>query len=209
MKRGISENVAAPAAIPARVASADDWCILRTSGARTLPLASSLSAAGFDVWTPAETTSRRQPRSKTRVEREGPIMPTFVFARADRLEDLLQLLGQPLNPHPPFSVFRHGGRIPIIHDVEIGNLRDHEERARDRVRRAKRKGYRHEFAQGERVRVPEGSFAGMTGVVQDGDGKFAFVSFGGALRVKIATFLLVADQVETDQLCSSNAAKAA
>ena len=44
------------------------------------------------------------------------------------------------------------------------------------------------------VHVREGSFTGLTGVVKGGDGKFALICFGGSLQVKIATFLLRAEE---------------
>ena len=173
------------------------WCILRTSGPRTLPLAQSLAAAGLDVWTPAQVIKVRRPRSKITRERTNPIMPTFVFARAKHLGELQRLRNLPISPHPGFSIFRHAGTVPIIGDREIGSLRALEaaEAAKhqaglDREQRKGLKKQRHVFPIGERVQVPESSFTGLTGVVQGGDGKFALICFGGSVQLKIATFLL-------------------
>jgi transcription antitermination factor NusG len=172
---------------------AADWCILRTSGGRTLALAKSLGDAGFDVWTPAQTMRRRRPRSKVTVEIELPIMPTFVFVRADRLHDLAQVLNLPMSPHPQFSIFRYLGKYPCIAEHEVAGMR--KEEARYRVAQLKTK--RHVFPKGDTVRVTDGPAAGMSGVVQDGDGKFAVVAFGGRFRLKIATFLLRTDEVHS------------
>lgn len=186
------------------------WCILRTSGPRTLPVAKSLAAAGFEVWTPVETNDRRRPRSKVRIEFDAPIMPTFVFARADRLRDLEEAAVAPTNEHPPFSVFRWAGKIPLVSDAQIASLRAAEDRATARTEAAHRRDRlqadRKFFNPGEQVKVTEGSFSGLSGMVEDGDGKFTFVAFGGSMRVKIASFLLASDQVEAGQLCMSTAA---
>lgn len=186
------------------------WCILRTSGSRTLPVAKSLAAAGFDVWTPVETNDRRRPRSKATVEFEAPIMPTFVFARADRLKDLEVASQAAVKEHPPFSLFRWAGKIPLVSDQQIASLRAAEDRATARTeaahRRSRLQAERKFFTPGDQVKVTEGSFSGLSGMVEDGDGKFTFVAFGGSMRVKIASFLLASDQVEAGQLCMSTAA---
>jgi hypothetical protein len=44
--------------------------------------------------------------------------------------------------------------------------------------------------------MSDGSWTGLSGAVEDGDGKFALIAFGGRLRVKIATFLLERAGVE-------------
>jgi transcription antitermination factor NusG len=181
------------------------WCILRTSGGRTLPLARSLVDADFEVWTPVETISRRRPRSKIKIDIEAPIMPTFVFARAWHLPELLACASSPINEHPSFSVFHYAGKIPLVAEREVEGLRREEHRAMRRVQRTQRK----DFAIGERVRVPEGPFAGMSGVVQQSDGKFALVGFAGTMRVKIATFLLDADALQIAHPTSGTAARAA
>lgn len=174
------------------------WCILRTSGARTLPLARSLHEAGFDVWTPKQTKSVRRPgvRVKTggkpeMVDRDQPIMPTFVFARSDRVADLFRVLALPINPHPSFSVFHYAGRIPLIADHEVAALRKAEEQAERRSRRSQR----YIFGKGMKVRAEEPAFVGLVGVVEDSDGKTAWVRFGPTFRMKIATWLLRADNL--------------
>ncbi|MDN4632774.1 hypothetical protein QCD71_14715 [Sphingomonas sp. PsM26] len=182
-----------------------DWCILRTSGGRTLNLARSLAEAGFDVWTPRETLSRRVPRKKTIVDREVAILPTFVFARAVHIPELAAALALPVNPHPSFSIFRYLGDIPLLADREMKSLRDVEDVARLR----ELKKTRNVVPVGATVTMNEGAFAGLSGVVTKSDGKFALVAFGGSFEVNIASFLIRTDGVQQDSPGSGAAAVAA
>jgi transcriptional antiterminator NusG len=168
------------------------WCILRTAGQRTLLLATSLQEAGFDVWTPQETQAKRAPRgSKAKIERVVPMMPSFVFARATALADLVGILALPSSPHPAFSIFRYNGCIPLVSDREVERLRTAERRI---VPKAKQKI----FGIGTRVHIPEGAFAGLSGIVEEGGGKSTIVCFGGNVSFSIATFLLQPDVVSAE-----------
>lgn len=179
------------------------WCILRTNGGRTLPLAQSLAAAGIEAWTPTRAEKRRAARSKAVKQIDVPIMPTFVFVRAVHIVELRRCLSLPSNPHPPFSLFRHGGRIPLISDRSLESLRSEE-------RREKPKALRATFPIHSRVRLPESIlFGGMSGVVQESNGKVTLVCFGGRLSVKIDTFLLRDDGVYGEQADASHAPAAA
>lgn len=170
----------------------NDWCILRTGASRTLPLVASLQAAGFDVWSPVQTLTRRHGPARGRVEYAAPIMPTFVFARADRRNELAQIAAQPFSEHPSFSVFRYLGAIPTIADAEIAEAR----RVEERGQRAARMGQRKAFTIGQPVTVTEGPGAGLSGeVVKDGDGKFVLVAFAG-INMKIGSWLLGTDTVQ-------------
>lgn len=176
------------------------WFAVRTAGPRTINLARSLAEAGHEAWTPVRVTRRRLSRSKVRVEREGAMLPTFVFVRADALRDLLTCLSMPSNPHPAFSIFRHNGNIALFDGGSLSTMRLNEDKERERIERERladlRREHRREFTPGTAVRVPTGGFAGMTGVVQEGDDRFALVSFGGRMNVKIATFLLSDDLIQ-------------
>lgn len=176
------------------------WCILRTSGARTLPLARSLAAAGFEVWTPIEAQSRRQPRTTKWHDVEAPIMPTFVFARADHLVDLVQLLAQPIHRHPSFSIFLHSGRAPLIADRSMDHLRDAEDRSRrlaEQRAKAKASKQRRDIPIGQSVKVKDdANFLGLVGVVEGCNGKKAIVNFPGWRRsIEIDTWQLLPDAV--------------
>lgn len=130
------------------------WCILRTSGGQTLPLARSLRASGFDVWTPARTIRKtvraRTPSGSRHLEVELPILPTFVFARERELAMLADAAAQLVSRHPAFSIFRHGGRIPLVSDGDVAGLRAEEERAAATIQ-AMRDAETH--AEAEKIRI--------------------------------------------------------
>jgi transcription antitermination factor NusG len=163
------------------------WCILRTGGSKTLSLADALKQSGYEVWTPRETIRKRLPRRKAKAEHTAPIMPTFVFAHAKHLSDLAALAQSWKNPHPDFSVQRYNDRYPLIADDELRPLR-----------MAERKGTPLEhiktFDPGEQIRLTEGGFAGMSGIVQTSDGKHTMVCFPGFnVPIKISTLLLLGE----------------
>jgi len=159
----------------------DRWCILRTTGARTIPLARSLMAAGIEAWTPVKTIEVREGRARRRASKDLAIAPTFVFARGCHLHDLGLICQLFVSPHPAFSIFRYAGRVPLVSDTEIKGLRAEEERGWVKALRAER----HAFAKGQRLAMPEGAFFGMTGVVESSDGKSVVVDLGGNFVVKV------------------------
>ena len=113
--------------------SGDRWCILRTSGGRTLGLVTWLREVGITAWTPKKTFKRQKPGrcnyidgKKPTIEIDAPIMPTFVFATADAVAQLLELAADDDPLRPPFSVFTHTGRIPLVGGREIEGLRNAE-----------------------------------------------------------------------------------
>ncbi len=134
------------------------WAILRTSGGQTLPLMRSLREAGFDVWSPARpirrTLNAKTPSGTRLIDTEVPILPTFVFAsEADlpKLGDIVDDLASGRGClHPAFSIFRYGGRIPIVGDAEVRGLRDEEERT-IAVLQAMRDAENH--AEAEKIRI--------------------------------------------------------
>jgi hypothetical protein len=192
-------------------AMAGKWCILRTSAGRTLGVAKALADAGFEVWTPSEMQLRRAPRSRTKRERMIPLIPTFVFARADRLTDLIALSKKPSQNYqywdaeerrmmargvPYFSVFRHLDRYPLITDASLEALRQAEQRMKGKPRTGTSVPV-PVFELGTQVRVPEGSFAGMIGVVEESKGEYTLVCFPKwSVPIKIASLLLLADMAE-------------
>jgi hypothetical protein len=114
-------------------AAADRWIILRTTGAKTLPLARSLREAGFDVWTPERVMRRVRAHARLlpggkrpTIDVDAPIMPTLVFARAVHLGELAIASVAAVSPHPSFSIFRHAGRVPLVGDAQIDGLRAEE-----------------------------------------------------------------------------------
>jgi transcription antitermination factor NusG len=178
--------------------SDSDWFILRTAGRSTLPLAASLAEDGFEVWTPARTQLIRVPRMNVRREIRLPLLPSFVFARARHLCDLLELANMPDKPrraprsserhsqpaHRDFSVFHHIDKIPMIDDRHLEPLRTKE---RQVVLKKDAPG----FERGAQVRVNRGAFEGLKGKVERCKQGYALVIFTDWKRpVKIPTFLL-------------------
>ncbi len=179
-----------------------DWCILRTSGGNTMQLAESLADAGYEVWTPIETRDQRLPRKQERTTVRLPLMPSFVFARAQHLGELINLSHSPalqyrvwdselrrmvVKGHPMFSLFRHGGLYPLIPEYQLLPLRIAEKRTAPKPTPTA-------FKPGDRVTLTEGGFSGLTGTVQETRGGFASVVFPGFnIAVKIATWILLAD----------------
>ncbi len=179
------------------------WCILRMAPSRTMKVAESLARAGFEVWTPVENQVRRLPRSKVRQARQVMVMPTYLFARAHQIVDLLALSKAPGSPHPDFSVFRHHDRFPLIADESLNHLRMIEKRTAPKQRASI-------FTAGDEVKLTEGSFAGMNGVVETSKGQYSLVTFSGwAVPIKIASLLLLPVHVQCAEPEQGTAAEAA
>jgi hypothetical protein len=174
----------------------DGWVILRTAGKSTLAVAEHLSDGGFGVWAPRRTVTRRSPRRKTTREITVPILPSFVFADATHLHALLILSEAPSKSCPDFSVFRSNREIPVISGCELAPLRFIEKAEADRQKKRRQmSGRTTPFPTGEVIRIHQGSFAGLSGVIESDDGRFAEVSFG-TFKVKISTFLLRDDMAQ-------------
>jgi hypothetical protein len=168
------------------------WCILRMSAGSTLLVADALRETGHDVWTPTEMQKRRIGRRREVQEISLPITPGIVFARAERLHDLLALSRSPAATYqrwngetkrmeirgcPHFSVFRHQGKVPMVADRSLDPLRQFERRARPR-------DLVPSYKAGDEVRSPALIFGGMIGVVQSSHRRHAVVRFG-SLEVKV------------------------
>lgn len=171
------------------------WCILRTTAGSTVPLLRSLSSIGYEVWTPVHVYRRRMPRTKAKVEREEAMMPTYLFARADRIADLVELSVLPVKDHRDFRLFQHQNRYPLIADKSLADLRT-AERKLQVVEKT-----RPDFNPGDRVKLTEGGFAGMSGTVESVHGKFASVAFPNYFgnSIKIASWHLLPDSVRDAQ----------
>lgn len=114
---------------------AEQWIVLRTASAQTLPLVRSLQSAGFEVWSPVKTIMRPIPgqrraacmgtRRKMR-ELEVAILPGFVFADARSLVDVAAIAREPFNRHPGFTILHTAGRAPIIGERSLHGLREAE-----------------------------------------------------------------------------------
>jgi|SRR5689334_11957452 len=188
----------------------DSWCILRTAGRSTMKLAETLAKDGYEVWTPIETRMVRQPRANARREVRLPIMPTYVFARASHLVDLLQLAAMPVKPrrgaglkeaaHSSFTVLHAFGRIPLVAERHLSELRRLEAK-RTPIKRAA-----YSFPRNASAKVKDGAFGGLVGVVVRSTPKSTVLRFGGGFPVEIPTSLLSEDAIRIDQSATLKAA---
>lgn len=145
------------------------------------------------------------------MEQSIAITPRFVFARADRLAELLTLSRSPslsfqvydpdlrrmvMKGHPYFTVFHFQGRCPTVSDASIAPLREIEGRlaiVADRRREvAKRKGEPPRFHAGDIVRVNSAAFGGLDlEVVAANAGKMVLVTYPGWLQpIEISAWTL-------------------
>ena len=185
-----------------------NWIILRTSGRTTLPLAETLSQDGFESWTPVEVRNIRIPRANVRRTVRLPIMPSYVFAKAEHLIDLIQLSGMRPIPrrtsnrpadrteewkpfHADFSIMHYHDRIPVISDGHLQSLRTIEAK-----RKPREKAKPLPPGLTVRVKTEGGSFAGMRGKVERSEEGTTLVCFDNRLTVKISTFLLSVDDIQ-------------
>ncbi len=167
---------------------------------RTLKVATSLREAGIEIWTPVVIHKRRAPRTKAVTSVERPIAPTFAFAAAEHIEQLLAIRRDPLSPHPAFSLLHHRGDVVRIKDSDLAGLRAAQV---DEQRKAGSLGKQRPAAieVGVGVRMDEGPFAGMSGIVTSSDGRRTYLNFGGLLgRCEIETSQIQPDQLEAPVL---------
>lgn len=164
--------------------SSNQWCILRCAGQNTLPLLRSLEKAGFEVWSPVEKVCLRLPRANVKRWIDSPMLKSYVFARADRLIDLIAASKAPGGQHRDFSVFKHKDRFPLIDEETLAPLRSIE-------RKRKPRGTVRSIPVGAKVRLNDGGFAGLDGVVESVSNKHAMVQFAGfPIAVKIGCWLI-------------------
>lgn len=168
------------------------WFILRTASSDTLRVHRNLSNYGMATWTPIERRFGRMPRTKARFEKEIALLPSYVFAKVEHLEEILRIALLPNKDIGRFSVFHHKGGIPLIADNQLRGLRAEETRVMGIFERLKRKGIKGpQIDKGAVIRMDEGPFAGLCGVVEGQQGQNTLVSFSGYHRpIKIASLLL-------------------
>lgn len=165
------------------------WCVLRTGGQRTLALTQSLTDARLAAWTPVAKVRRRLSRKAKRVHYDAPFTPTYVFVREEHLAELNRCLSLPVNPHPPFSIYRPNGSTAYIADRELGPLRAMEERSRhlaEKRQAADERGTAEPYAAGDAVKL-DGAFAGLPIKVASSDRRWTEVVVGLGFSLKIDT----------------------
>lgn len=168
-----------------------DWCILRCSGRSTLPLADSLKRSGIEAWSPAAILSGAK---------LAPMTPTYVFASAGRVLDLIRLAACRGGDHHGFSVMHRPQGIPLIRDGQLDGLRKQEDDARPKlIERKPRWRMAERFEIGEEIKVGQvAGFEGMEGIVEQSDERETIVGFGGWMTLKIETWILRPDDIGTD-----------
>ena len=157
-------------------------------------------------------------------------MPTFVFAAERHAIDLLTMSRDPACRHPAFSVFRRSNRVPLIGAVGMDGLRDAEATAEaayaalveKRTREEQRRG-RIAQIQRDRARLkalrsrPLGTLGlgtwvevsempalvGLRGEIVEERGNAAVVAFGGALRMEIEAWRMIAVDVTGKPTCTA------
>jgi transcription antitermination factor NusG len=157
------------------------WYIMQVVPSRTIQLATALPDAGVEAWTPVETVRGEPPKlkefEKPRPRRKvpefitRPLLPSIVFARAEHLAQLIEMARAPvqtyqvwdpalrrlvLKGYPFFRIFRPDARP--IEDRELAHLRKLEGRRKPR-------GSVKVWKPGDRVRMTEGAYGGLRGVV--------------------------------------------
>ena len=144
-------------ATDAVVALPDDvWCILRCQGRSTFRLVKALADQGYVAWTPQTFRRIRIPRFNVRTEAVLPLLPTYVFAKADCLSDLLELAKV---TYPRFSIMRHQGMIPLVEDANLDGLRSLETKPPPTKAN-------HSIPVAAYVSMADGVFGGMKGRVE-------------------------------------------
>ena len=168
------------------------WFILRMASSDTLSVLKGLLKAGFDAWTPIERRRGRMPRTRTAYDKEFALMPSYVFVNIHHLAEIQHMALVPPRNIPRFTLFQYQGGVPLIADNQLDALRYEEGRLQAVYDRAVRKGKKGpRFNPGETIRIEEGPFAGMDGIVTDQTGQFTLVNFVGfASPIKISSLLL-------------------
>lgn len=184
------------------------WCILRMASADTLRVFKALQGAGYDVWTPVEKRTKRMPRTRVPFDKEIALMPSYVFGSTAHLDEFQVMAMMPGKDTPRFSMFRYQGGIPLIGEAQLAALRAEEARCHSVFEKLRRRGIKGPtFSRGDAVRLTEGGFAGMSGVVEDTRGRFTLVSFAGYhAPIQIASLLLQPDVLAAETEIAAEAA---
>lgn len=186
------------------------WFIIRTASADTLKVNDGLLAHGFEVWTPIEHRRGKMPRTRKIYDKRFALMPSYCFARVYQIDALLTFAAMPTRDFPSFSVFTFKGGVPLVADDQLTGLREEEARTQRVFHRAKRrdaKGIR--FDPGDPIKLTDGPFAGMSGVVEGTQGQYTLVEmqiFGRAFPMKVASLLLLPDVATANVIAAAKAA---
>ena len=164
---------------------AQTWCILRCSSQSTLPLVRSLTRAGVEVWTPIEQVTKRVPRANIKRVIDRALLPSYLFASAQDMPNVLAIMNSPSKDHREFRLFKHNGGVPLIADSTLDALRLV-------ARKSAVKAMPPAFGKGQRVVLTSGIGQGLTGEVYRPGNEFTTVNFPGySMPMRIANYILL------------------
>lgn len=162
-----------------------DWCILRCQSQSTLPLVRSLTRAGVEVWTPVEKVTKRVPRKNIKRVIDRALLPSYLFAQAQDMPTVLAIMNSPSKDHREFRLFKHNGGVPLIADSTLDALR---QIARMSVAKATPPALHI----GDRIKLTDGGFAGLTGEVEAVGKTYATMRLPGfAMPIQVANYFLL------------------
>lgn len=167
------------------------WCILRCSSQSTLPLVRSLARAGIEVWTPIEQVTKRVPRANIKRVIEVALIPSYLFVKAEAMPDVLAIMNSPSKDHREFRLFKHNGGVPLIADSTLDALRLI-------ARRSVAKASPPKLTPGDKVKLTEGGFAGLTATIEKPGKEYSSVTLPGlAFQLQVANYHLLQPDTET------------
>lgn len=182
----------------------DRWCVLRIGGSRTMSLTRSLTAAGFDAWTPTVRVKRRVPRGDHFEWVNVPLMPSYVFVREPHIYELRAIERAEVSVHPQFSIWRHKGATLWVRNATLNPLRAEQQASYlaslPKQPHAKTKDHGAPYRPGERLKLLQGVFAGFECEVEASDGRTTSLTlqlFGRPTSFKEQTFNLRSNGVAT------------
>ena len=172
------------------------WCILTCASTDTLRVVEALIEQGLSVWTPVDWCVARMPRTRARYDKAIPVMPGYVFGDVGHIDELVRLAGLRRRDFPNFRFLeseRGRGLTPLIADSEDARLRA----VFDRRKRKEAEAKAPKLDVGTAVKMTDGAYAGLSGVVECSRGQDTMVHIPAFKRtVKVASLLLLSDMAQ-------------
>lgn len=186
------------------------WCILQCAGANTLKLFEALIGEGLSAWTPLRWNVARMPVTRARYDKPVPMMPGYVFGDVGHIDQLVRLSAMRRRDFPRFRFLESAsGRqfTPLVPDSELASVRERETHLRAVFEGEKRKGDKPpKPGLGVEVKMPEGPFGGLNGVVERTKGRDTVVDIPGLpFQLKVSSLLML-ESVAQDGLPLGRAA---
>lgn len=174
------------------------WCILRMNSGDTLRVVEALMEQGLSVWTPVDWCVGRMPRTRARYDKAIPVLPGYAFGDVGHIDELVRLAGLRRRDFPKFRFLeseRGAELTPLIADSELDWLRAEDARLRavfDRHKRKEAEAKAPKLEAGTPVKMTDGAYAGLSGVVEGSCGQDSMVHLPAFKKtVKVASLLLL------------------